>query len=246
MRALGIDIGGSGFRMGVFDTASGALIGNFVKQEHTDSSNPTAVLDAIEQSVNALGWQGPVGIGFPGVVEENVVKTAPNLGEKWVGADFSSLAHVHGGAFSMLNDADCVAEGELHFGIGHRGHARVLTLTIGTGLGTTLHTNGTLIPNLEYGRLPHPTRPGLLEHHLSGRTRTEQNLSLSAWAAQFQEGLDMLEGRLQPDMIVLYGGIMEHWGDLQPLLNTRAELQAAMLATTAGPLGAAWSAVNRS
>ena len=139
-------------------------------QEHTDSSNPT-VFDAIEQSVNALGWQGPVGIGFPGVVEDNVFG-APNLGRSGRGR-FFSLAHAHG-VSCMLNDADCVAEGELHFGIGHRGHARVLTLTIGTGLGTTLHANGTLIPNLEYGRLPHPTRPGLLEHHVSGRTRTEQ------------------------------------------------------------------------
>ena len=49
---------------------------------------------------------------------------------------------------------------------------------------------------------------------------------------------------VQPGRIVLYGGIMEHWSSIQPLLRTEAELAAAVLTETAGPLGAALSAAG--
>lgn len=245
MRALGIDLGGSGFRLGVFDTVTGALVGNFIEQQHEDVSDPARVQASMAKAIQVLEWRGPIGIGFPGVVVNDVVETAPNLGDAWIGTDFSSLHPFHEGQVSILNDADAVALGELYFGVGHQGHDKVLTLTIGTGLGTTVHENGTLVPNLEYGRLPHPTRGGLLEEHLSGRARREANLSLEQWAGRFQEGLDALERLVEPGLIVLYGGIMEHWSSIKPLLSTRAMLLPARLNRTAGPLGAAWYATHR-
>ena len=42
----------------------------------------------------------------------------------------------------MVNDADAVATAEAVHGAGHGKAACVLTLTIGTGLGTTLHQDG--------------------------------------------------------------------------------------------------------
>ena len=164
--------------------------------------------------------------------------TAPNLGQDWIGVDVAQhLGAHHGGRFAMLNDADAVALAEATHGVGHGGAACVLTLTIGTGLGTTVHRDGRLVPNLEHGRLPHPTRGGHLEEHLSGRARTQENLSLEAWAERFQEGLSFLEQRIQPDRIILYGGLMEHWDEIRPLLSTQAELFPYV--ETAGPLGAA-------
>jgi len=49
---------------------------------------------------------------------------------------------------------------------------------------------------------------------------------------------------VQPGRIILYGGIMEHWNTIHPLLETDAELVAAVLTDTAGPLGAALAAVD--
>lgn len=240
MNVLGIDVGGSGFRTGVFNLASGALIGELERHKHGTSTEPREVLTAIRAALQAMNWHGPIGIGFPGAVNDGRATTAPNLGEAWIGFDVAqALERFHGGRFAMINDADAVAVAERHYGAGHGDARCVLTLTIGTGLGTTLHRNGTLIPNLEYGRQPHPTRPGCLEEHLSGRARRTQGLSLEAWAERFQEGLAHLEATLQPDRIVLYGGMMEHWTTLQPLLSTRAELVAATLMETAGTLGAA-------
>ena len=240
MNALGIDVGGSGFRMGVFNLESGALDGKLKRHLHGGSTEPNEVLAAIQAALNAMNWAGPMGLGFPGAVENGRIMTAPNLGEAWVGFDVAQqLQDFHGGRFAMINDADAVAVAERHHGAGHGDSTCVLTLTVGTGLGTTLHRNGMLVPNLEYGREPHPTRPGCLEEHLSGRARRLEGLSLEAWAERFQEGLDHLEVTLHPDRIVIYGGMMEHWATLRPLLSTRAELVAATLSETAGPLGAA-------
>jgi polyphosphate glucokinase len=240
---MGIDVGGSGFRLGVFDTASGQLIGPLHHHLHGTSTSPGAVLEAMWEAIERVQWKGPIGLGFPGAVEANRPITAPNLGQDWVGVDVSKhLLAFHGGRFAMLNDADAVALAEAQHGVGHDDLACVLTLTIGTGLGTSVHRNGSLVPNLEYGRLPHPTRGGSLEEHLSGRVRTRENLSLESWSGRFQEGLTHLEHRLQPDRIILYGGLMEHWEEIRPLLSTQAELVAASLRETAGPLGAAMAA----
>ncbi len=240
MKALGIDIGGSGFRTGVFNLATGALVGELERHAHGESTEPEVVLSALRAALKAIGWHGPIGMGFPGAVEDGRPITAPNLGEAWVGRDIgTSLNDFHGGCFALINDADAVAVAERQFGVGHAEAGRVLTLTVGTGLGTTLHEHGTLVPNLEYGRWPHPTRTGCLEEHLSGRARRVEDLSLAAWAERFQEGLAHLEAELAPDRIVLYGGLMEHWDTIHPLLSTRAELVPAALLGTAGPLGAA-------
>ena len=247
MLSLGIDLGGSGFRMGVFDLQTGELVGELHTVQFTQSPHPSTVLPQICERLDDLGWKGPVGIGFPGAVVNNIAQTAPNIGEAWKEVNMAAaLQPFHDGRFHMLNDADAVAVGEQRFGYGHEDHACVLTLTIGTGLGTTVHRHGTLVPNLEYGRDPHPNREGVLEDHLSGRARRVGNWSIEAWCERFQEGLHHLEQRLQPTLILLYGGIVEHWSVIEPLLTTQATLAPAVLQSTAGPLGAAWSAVHHS
>lgn len=246
MQALGIDLGGSGFRIGCFDVASGELQGDLVNRQHGASLHPDDVLPSLVRALESLNWEGPIGLGFPGAVEGHRILTAPNLGEAWCSVSIEEAVRPFcGGRFVMVNDADAVAEGERVFGCGHGDHARVLTLTVGTGLGTTLHINGEMMANLEYGRWPHPWRGGVLEDHLSGRTRTLEMLTIDAWCERFQEGLDLFEERLHPTLIILYGGIIEHWNLIQPRLNTRATLVPARLSTTAGPLGAAWLASQR-
>ena len=172
MKAVGIDLGGSGFRVGVYDIATGQRTGPLLSFQHRASLHPDDVLLQIGEALEGLGWNGPIGLGFPGAVVNNLIQTAPNLGRAWCEVDVeAALSPFHGGQFSMLNDADAAAEGERRFGASHGDHACVLTLTVGTGLGTTVHQKGVLVPNLEYGRLPHPSREGVLEEHLSGQVR---------------------------------------------------------------------------
>jgi len=239
VHVLGIDLGGSGYRYAVVDTQSGRCHSPVTQRYHADIG-PQSVVNRIAEDLRDINWNGPIGIGFPGVVESGRLLTAPNLGEAWLDPTvFDTLQPFHGGAMSLINDADAVALAEQRFGAGQGNHACVLTLTIGTGLGTTLHRNGVMVANLEYGRLPHPHRDGCLEDHLSGRTRRELDLSVESWAERFQEGLFHLEDLLEPDLIILYGGIVEHFDTFAPLLQTRAELVCAHMLGHAAVVGAA-------
>ena len=113
MRSLGVDLGGSGFRLGVFDTSSGRLEGYLERHAHAESTDPEAVLSALEAAIDAIGWEGPIGLGFPGAINDHRPVTAPNLGEAWTRTDVKTrLEPFHKGRFAMLNDADAVAEAE--------------------------------------------------------------------------------------------------------------------------------------
>ena len=244
---LGIDLGGSGFRIAIFDAMSGQITNDLVEVKHNELHGPDEVIPRICSVLNQLGWKGPVGLGFPGAVTERKILTAPNIGSEWLESGvIERLEECCGGPITLVNDADAVAIAEINFGTGRGELGTLLTLTLGTGLGTTIHHEGKLIPNLEYGLLPHPTRAGRLEEHVSGRARTAYNLTLNQWAEQFQEGLNHLCQRLNPDRIILYGGIMEHWNELQPLISAPCPIQPATHLGIAGTLGAAFCSLKPS
>ncbi|MCH1461047.1 MAG: ROK family protein [Candidatus Poseidonia sp.] len=245
MLSMGIDIGGSGFRMGVFDTRTGALQGEFRQHRYQAPITPHSLLGRLRQSLEEENWSGPLGIGFPGAVEAGRILTAPNLGAEWIGVDFfEELKSHHHGGFAIMNDADAVGLAEYRMGAGRGEAGTLLTITIGTGIGTTIHHNGTMTPNLEYGRNPHPRLEGCLEQHISAAARSRHQWSLEQWAERFQEGLVYFENLLNPDSIILYGGIMEHWSDISPHLATSVPLKPARFTETAGALGAALGAIE--
>ena len=54
---------------------------------------------------------------------------------------------------AVLNDADAAGLAEMRFGAGQGVDGVVLIVTIGTGLGTALFTDGILVPNTESGHI---------------------------------------------------------------------------------------------
>ena len=240
MRCLGVDLGGSGFRLGVFEVETGTLLSKWQVIDHQEDTGPTSVIPNIRDSILDIGWSGPIGVGFPGMVSDNRIMTAPNLGEEWLKFDLKKeLGHLHNGSFSMINDADAVAVTEYNLGSSRNKSGRVLTVTIGTGIGTTIQDCGAMVPNLELGRMPHPRLDCSLESYISARARIEEDLSIERWAERFQEGLEFLERLTNPDLIILYGGIMEHWADFSGLISTKAQIEPAKFDREAGALGAA-------
>jgi len=245
MLSMGIDIGGSGFRVGVFNTTTGALQGEFYQHQHQAPVGPETLVQQLHHHLETAEWKGPLGIGFPGVIEQGRILTAPNLGSDWIGiALHEELKAHHNGCFALMNDADAVALAEHRLGAGRGETGTLLTLTIGTGIGTTIHCNGIMTPNLEYGRHQHPRLEGCLEEHLSAAARSKHQWSIEQWAERFQEGLVHFQDLLSPDRIVLYGGIMEHWREISTLLSTSAVLKPARFGETAGALGAALMAIE--
>ena len=53
----------------------------------------------------------------------------------------------------MVNDADAAGIAEMTFGAGKGQAGTVLLLTFGTGIGSALFIDGTLVPNTEFGHI---------------------------------------------------------------------------------------------
>ena len=56
--------------------------------------------------------------------------------------------------FFTLNDADAAGLAEMRFGVGQEYQKGVvILLTIGTGIGSAIFSDGVLVPNTEFGHL---------------------------------------------------------------------------------------------
>ena len=85
----------------------------------------------------------------------------------------------------VLNDADAAGVAAMAFGAGKDRTDVVLMLTVGTGIGSALFTNQTLLPNTELGHVELKGKNA--ELYASDRTRTQNDLSWSKWAKRFQK-----------------------------------------------------------
>ena len=138
----------------------------------------------------------------------------------------------------MVNDADAAGLAEMRFGAGRNASGVVLMITIGTGLGTALFTNGQLLPNSELGHILLDNGVEA-ERYASESVRVVQKLKWKEWGERFNQYLLTMEQLLWPDRIILGGGVSRQLAKFQPMLTTRAPVVAASLLNQAGLVGAA-------
>lgn len=145
---LGIDVGGSHIKAAVLDRA-GTLLDKPARIETPVGSPPQDIVAAIADLVSPLAAFDRISVGFPGVVRQGVVLTAPNLGnEGWERFDLAgALTAQLGKPTRVLNDADMQGLGAI------RGRGLEMVITLGTGFGTGLYLDGTLLPHLEIAHL---------------------------------------------------------------------------------------------
>ncbi len=150
-RTLAIDIGGSHLKASVLD-AAGAMLAERVRIATPRPAMPAAVLEALAGLLLELPSFDRISVGFPGVVRDGRILTAPNLGtEDWRNAPLAAaLADRFGRPTRVLNDADVQGLGTIV------GQGLECVLTLGTGIGCALFRNGRLLPHLELGQ--HPIR----------------------------------------------------------------------------------------
>ncbi len=247
MEILGIDIGGSGIKGAVVDTAQGLLLTERFRIETPEGAHKADVRDAVKAMIEHFGWTGPVGFGFPAVVSNGIISTASNIDSGWIGTD---LAAYFGEKIALplfvLNDADAAALAEMAFGNGRDREGVVLLLTIGTGIGSAVFFGGHLIPNMELGQLLMP-KGIIAEKYASAQVRKVKNLTLKEWALRFNKYLMLVENYINPDTIILGGGISRKFEKFsRHLTPARATLLPALLENNAGIIGAALYAANRS
>jgi polyphosphate glucokinase len=238
---LGIDIGGTGIKAAPVDTVTGQLLAQRVKVATPHPATPDAVGAAVTQLVKDIGWTGPAGITFPGVVAKGVILTAANVDPSWIGVDAASkFAADTGLSVSMLNDADAAGVAEMRFGAGNGESGTVLLLTLGTGIGSALFIDGFLVPNTEFGHIQ--IRGKEAEKRASELVREEHELSWEKWADRVEEVLAELEALLSPGLFIIGGGISRKSDKFLPLLTgLRARVVPAALLNDAGIVGAAIS-----
>ena len=242
MAALGIDIGGTGIKGALVDGERGALLGERFRLETPRPATPEAVAEGVAGIVEHFGWKGPVGAGFPAVVRQGQVCTAANIDKAWIGRNAAALfQEATGCAFTLLNDADAAGMAEMRFGAGRGRSGVVLVLTIGTGIGSALFTDGRLVPNTEFGHLEMDGKAA--ERRASARVRSRRELTWKKWSALLDDYLGRVAFYLWPELIIIGGGVSKRHEKFLPHLTVDCEVVPARLRNEAGIVGAAAAAV---
>jgi polyphosphate glucokinase len=237
-KILGIDIGGSGVKGAIVDTKKGQLITERYRIPTPQPSTPEAVAEVLKQITRHFKWKGAVGVGFPGVMQQGIARTAANVDKSWVDKDLNTLfSKATGCKVHVVNDADAAGMAEMKFGAGKGFRGTLLLITVGTGLGTVLFTNGKLVPNIEMGHII--LHGADAELYATDAARKNNNLDWDTWAKRFNEYLLRMEELLWPDKIIIGGGASKKPQKFFPHLTTKAEIVPAMLMNEAGIVGAA-------
>jgi polyphosphate glucokinase len=243
-RGFGVDVGGSGIKGAIIDMDTGLLIGERIKVLTPQPATPPAVAQAIAEVVNGFGWTGPLGVTYPGVVTHGVVQTAANVDKSWIGTNACEVisAELNGQDVTILNDADAAGLAEERYGAGREQSGLVVLLTFGTGIGSAVIHNGTLIPNTELGHLEVGGKEA--EHRAASSVKERNGWSYERWAKQVTRVLVAIENVIWPDLFIAGGGISRKADKWLPLLENRTPVVAAALENTAGIVGAAMAATS--
>ncbi len=241
MKALGIDVGGSGIKGAPVDVKTGKLLGERLRIKTPKKAEPQPIAEVVAEIARAFDWKGPIGIGFPAPIKGGVAMMAANVSDKWVGTNADELfTKVTGCDCTLINDADAAGLAEMKFGAGKGHPGTVIMITLGTGIGTAIFHNGHLLPNTEFGHLDMNGKDA--EHRASDAVRQRQDLSWKKYAKRLNEYLTAMENLFWPDLFIIGGGISKEAENYVPLLSLTTPVVTAQLLNEAGIVGAALAA----
>jgi polyphosphate glucokinase len=193
---LSVDVGGSNVKAMLLDR-DGKPLHERVKRPTPRPARPKAVVAAIAAIARELGPFDRVSVGFPGVVRAGRTLTAVNLDGNWRGFDLRAAVQAKlGKPTQVLNDASVQGFGAI------TGKGTELTITLGTGVGSSIFVDGALIP-LELGH--HPFRKGeTYEQQLGQRALDE--VGRKRWKRRLKLAIDQILRVFWPDRLYLGGG----------------------------------------
>ncbi len=197
MKTLCIDIGGTGIKAIVVGMDGNPLTERS-RLPTPSPAKPKNVLSVIKKVVEAQGEFDRISIGFPGVVEEGVAKTAPNLDPKWAGFHLAEeIEKIFRKPVRIANDADIQGLAVIE------GRGVEMLITLGTGMGAGLYINGHLVPNLELGH--HPLVKGkTYEERVSNAER--KRVGNARWNKRVLEAITQLEPIFNYRVLYVGGG----------------------------------------
>ncbi|MCJ7623653.1 MAG: ROK family protein [Anaerolineaceae bacterium] len=239
MAYLGIDIGGSAIKGALVDLKKGELSTPRIRIETPEDNNPKNIANIIHTIVANFKYEGPVGCGFPAVVKNGIVLSAANIHPDWIDINAAKMFRKKtGNQFYIANDADVAGLAEMKFGAGKKvQEGVVLIITLGTGIGTAIFSDGYLLPNTEFGHIK--IRGKDAEKRASGAAKKNGKLSWAKWTDRLQEFLNEMEVLFSPDLIIVGGGVSKSSDKFLPLVKLNAKIVPAELLNEAGIIGAA-------
>jgi polyphosphate glucokinase len=245
-QAVGIDIGGTGIKGALVDTAKGVLLSDRIKLDTPRGGEPDDIVKTVVEIIDklAVGPSLPVGVCFPAIVIDGKTMSAANVSKKWIGFDAEkAFEKALGRDIRFVNDADAAGVGEVRYGAAKDVAGLVLMTTLGTGIGSAIIYDGVLVPNAELGHLEIDGRDAETRASYSAKERSR--LTYKKWAVRLQKYYGTLEFLFSPDLFVVGGGVSKSYEEFLPLLKLRTRIVPATLRNNAGILGAASLAVDK-
>jgi polyphosphate glucokinase len=198
---LAIDIGGTGVKTMLLDE-NGKPISERLRVPTPQPPTPENVMATLDELRQQIAGFDRVSIGFPGVIKDGVTQTAANLDPSWIGFPFASTIRKRWRKpVRMANDAAVQGFAAI------RGKGVELVLTLGTGLGSALYTDGRLCPGLELGH--HPWRKDRTYEEYLGKDGYEK-YGKKKWNKYLARVIEQTARTFNWDHLYIGGGNSKH------------------------------------
>jgi polyphosphate glucokinase len=212
---LAIDVGGTGIKASVLDP-TGHMEHERVRVDTPYPLPPEKLVDTIRSLLSQLPAFDRVSLGFPGMVRDGKVLTAPHfvsptgpggkvdpqLLRAWTGFNLQAvLAKELGKSAKVANDADLQGAAVVN------GKGLELVVTLGTGVGTALYYKGRLCPHLELAH--HPFRKDQTYNEQLGDA-IRKRIGNRKWNRRVKVMVETLHALMFYDHLYIGGGNSTH------------------------------------
>ena len=206
VKILVIDVGGTHIKL----LSTGRRVP--LKLPSGPDLTPDVMVSSVLEATKDWSYDA-VTIGYPGpVAKDRPTREPVNLGPGWVGFDYAKALKI---PVKMINDAAMQALGSYDGGV-------MLFLGLGTGLGTTLVTNGTVVP-LEMGHLPYRKERSYEDYVGEAGLK---HLGEKKWKKHVEDVVNLFLAALNAEYVVLGGGNVRFFDELPPHTRRGSNLNA--------------------
>lgn len=193
---LAVDIGGTGLKV-ILLSPEGQPLSERLRVVTPDPATPARLLTALDHLRVQLGSFDRVSVGYPGVIKHGVVLSAANLHPKCIGFPLQAeLEKRWRKPVRVANDAAVQGYGAI------QGRGVEMMVTLGTGMGSALFTDGRLCPGLELGH--HPWRKMTYEDYLG--LRGLKKYGKKKWNKLLEKAIAQTQATFNWDHLYLGGG----------------------------------------
>ena len=211
MMTLAVDVGGAGIKASVLDPA-GTMVADRVRVATTYPLPPDALVRVVKELTASLPSFDRVSVGFPGMVRDGKVlsaphfvtvagpgtKISPQLRTAWGTYDLARVLELElNRPTKVVNDADLQGAAVI------QGDGLELVITLGTGLGTALFYKGKLAPHLELAH--HPFRKDQTYNEQVGDA-ARKRIGVAKWSKRVKLAVQTLDALFFYDHLYVGGG----------------------------------------